>query len=82
MSVKAGDKVKTGQVLGVVDTIGGETQLHFELWEETTPRDPEGWLRDQSIGVLDGEGIGQGWICSEGAQEGVGIAVGIAVGDL
>ena len=44
VSVKAGEKVNTGQVLGVVDTIGGETQLHFELWEETTPRDPEGWL--------------------------------------
>ena len=48
VSVKAGDKVKTGQVLGVVDTIAGETQLHFELWEDKTPRDPEGWLRGLS----------------------------------
>ena len=45
VSVKAGDAVKTGQVLGVVDTIGGETQLHFELWDDKTPRDPENWLR-------------------------------------
>ncbi len=45
VSVKAGDKVKTGQVIGKVDTIAGETQLHFELWEDRTPRDPEGWLR-------------------------------------
>ena len=45
VSVKAGDKVKTGQVIGRVDTIAGETQLHFELWEDKTPRDPEGWLR-------------------------------------
>lgn len=45
VSVKAGDKVKTGQVIGKVDTIAGDTQLHFELWEDKTPRDPEGWLR-------------------------------------
>lgn len=45
VNVKAGDKVKTGQVLGRVDTIAGETQLHFELWEGKTPRNPELWLR-------------------------------------
>lgn len=45
VSVKTGDKVKTGQVLGVVDTIGGETQLHFQIWKETTPQNPENWLR-------------------------------------
>jgi len=45
VSVKAGDKVKTGQVLGKVDTISGETQLHFELWEGKTARNPEQWLR-------------------------------------
>ena len=45
VGVKAGDKVKTGQVLGVVDTIGGEDQFHFELWKERTPQDPENWLR-------------------------------------
>lgn len=45
VSVKAGDKIKTGQVIGLVDTISGETQLHFELWEGKNPRNPENWLR-------------------------------------
>lgn len=45
VKVKAGDKVSTGQSIGVVDTIDGQTQLHFQLWEGSTPRDPEGWLR-------------------------------------
>ena len=45
VSVKAGDKVKTGQVLGQVDTIDGQTQLHFEVWKEKTPENPESWLR-------------------------------------
>lgn len=44
-SVKAGDKVKTGQVIGVVDTINGETQLHFQIWQKQTPQNPELWLR-------------------------------------
>lgn len=43
--VKADDKVKVGDVLGSVDTIAGETQLHFQLWENTLPKDPEKWLR-------------------------------------
>lgn len=45
VAVKAGDKVKTGQVLGHVATIAGETQLHFQLWQGKTPQDPEKWLR-------------------------------------
>ena len=45
VGVKVGDKVKTGQVLGVVDTISGEDQFHFELWKERTPQNPENWLR-------------------------------------
>lgn len=44
--VKQGDKVKTGQKIGVVDTINGETTFHFEIWnEKTTPQNPETWLR-------------------------------------
>ncbi|MBR5403282.1 MAG: peptidoglycan DD-metalloendopeptidase family protein [Bacteroidales bacterium] len=46
VAVKPGDKVKTGQVVGIVDTIGGEDLFHFELWQETTPQNPENWLRD------------------------------------
>lgn len=45
VNVKAGDKVKTGQVIGTVDTIGGETQLHFQIWSGRTPQNPEIWLR-------------------------------------
>ena len=45
VNVKAGDKVGTGQVLGLVDTIDGQTQLHFEVWQEKTPENPENWLR-------------------------------------
>ena len=45
VGVKVGDKVKTGQVLGVVDTISGEDQFHFELWKERSPQNPENWLR-------------------------------------
>jgi len=44
VSVKAGDKVSTGDVLGIVDTISGETQLHFQLWKGTSSIDPEPWL--------------------------------------
>lgn len=45
VSVKAGEKVKTGTVVGKVDTINGNTQLHFETWQNTKPQDPEHWLR-------------------------------------
>lgn len=45
VSVKAGDKIKTGQVLGTVDTINGQTQLHFELWKGNAPQNPESWLK-------------------------------------
>lgn len=45
VSVKAGDKVKTGQVLGTVEPIGGSTQLHFQLWSSKGPQNPESWLR-------------------------------------
>ncbi len=45
VSVKAGDKIETGDVLGVIDTINGQTQLHFEVWKGKTPQNPEQWLR-------------------------------------
>jgi murein DD-endopeptidase MepM/ murein hydrolase activator NlpD len=45
VSVKAGDKVKTGQVLGVIDTINGQTQLHFEIWQGKKAQNPELWLK-------------------------------------
>ena len=45
VTVKAGDKVKTGDRLGAVDTIGGENQFHFQLWSGRQPQNPELWLR-------------------------------------
>ncbi len=45
VSVKSGDKVKTGDVLGIIDTINGQTQLHFEVWQGKTPQNPESWLK-------------------------------------
>ena len=45
VNVKAGAKVKTGDVIGTVDTINGDTQLHFEVWKGTKPQNPESWLR-------------------------------------
>ena len=45
VTVKAGEKVKTVQVLGTVDTLSGEDQFHFQLWQERTPQNPENWLR-------------------------------------
>lgn len=45
VSVKAGDRVRTGEVIGIVDTIDGQTQLHFQIWKEKSPQNPEIWLR-------------------------------------
>ena len=45
IAVKAGDKVKTGQRLGTVETVQGETQLHFQIWAGREPQNPETWLR-------------------------------------
>ena len=42
--VKSGDKLKAGTLLGHVDTIAGETQLHFQIWKGTDSLDPEKWL--------------------------------------
>lgn len=45
VSVKAGDKIKTGDVIGTVDTLDGETQLHFQIWQGSKPQNPELWLK-------------------------------------
>lgn len=45
VNVKAGDKVETSESIGKVDTINGDTQLHFEVWQNTKPQNPESWLR-------------------------------------
>lgn len=43
--VKAGDKVKTGDVLGTLHVDNNTSVLHFELWNGTTKQNPELWLR-------------------------------------
>lgn len=45
VTVKAGQKITTGQVVGTVDTIGGEDLFHFELWKGSVPQNPEAWLK-------------------------------------
>jgi len=45
VEVKSGDKVTIGQTLGRIDTIDGQTELHFEVWKEKEPENPELWLR-------------------------------------
>ena len=45
VSVKAGDKVKTGQGLGTVGVVDGQTQLHLQIWKGSTPQNPEIWLQ-------------------------------------
>ena len=47
ISVKKGDKVKTGQQLGTVGVINGTAQMHFELWKDKTPQNPSNWLREK-----------------------------------
>lgn len=42
VSVKIGDRVKTGQTLGSIS--GSESVLHFEIWNETTMLNPESWI--------------------------------------
>ncbi len=47
VSVKKGDRLKTGQALGTISTAQGEnrSRLHFELWLGTIVQNPEGWIR-------------------------------------
>ena len=44
-SVKAGDEVKTGDLLGTVDVINDQVLLHFQVWQGNKPQNPEHWLR-------------------------------------
>lgn len=44
-NVKAGDTVVLGQQIGTVDTINGQTQLHFQVWVDNKPQNPEAWLK-------------------------------------
>lgn len=44
-SVKAGDKVNAGDLLGTVDMINDQVLLHFQVWQGNKPQNPEHWLR-------------------------------------
>lgn len=47
--VKKGDKIKTKQNIGVVDTDeNGKTEVHFEIWKGSTLMNPEFWLYSNS----------------------------------
>lgn len=45
LAVKTGDKVTTGQKLGVVEAMGGTSQIHFEIWQNKVPQNPANWLK-------------------------------------
>jgi len=45
VSVKSGQKVKTGDKLGTLEPDGNASSLHFQLWKGTSKQDPERWLR-------------------------------------
>lgn len=45
VNVKVGDVVNTGDVIGEVETINGETELHFEIWGDNKAQNPSKWLR-------------------------------------
>lgn len=44
VSVKSGQKVKTGDKLGTLESDGTNSSLHFQLWKGTAKQDPEKWL--------------------------------------
>lgn len=45
LNVAEGDKVKTSDVIGSVDAINGQVQLHFEVWKGSKPQNPVTWLK-------------------------------------
>lgn len=45
VSVKVGDKLSTGNVIGTLEKQASTATLHFELWNGTTKQNPELWLK-------------------------------------
>lgn len=44
--VKAGDNIKTKEVLGRIHTTGeGKTELHFEIWKGKSKQNPSYWIK-------------------------------------
>ena len=44
VDVKTGQKVRAGAPIGTVETVGGVTEFHFQLWKGRQPQNPELWL--------------------------------------
>lgn len=44
VQVSKGDKIKTKDVLGSVNTSDGKTEVHFEVWKATTKMNPALWI--------------------------------------
>lgn len=45
VSVKSGQKVSQGSVIGTIDTNQESSEMHFELWMGTQKQNPENWLK-------------------------------------
>ena len=45
VTVKSGQKVATGQVLGYLEEDGRASSIHFQIWKGTMKQNPEAWLR-------------------------------------
>ncbi len=46
VTVQKDDKIKMGQSLGKVATVKGVSELHFEIWQDKSPTNPEDWLKN------------------------------------
>jgi len=44
ITVKSGDSVKRGQVIGTLVETDGTSVIHFQLWKGTEKQDPEHWI--------------------------------------
>lgn len=45
VSVKSGQKLKTGDVIGTLEADGAGSSLHFQIWNGTQKQNPEQWLK-------------------------------------
>ena len=45
VSVKSGQKIKTGDVIGTLEADGNGSSLHFQIWNGTQKQNPEQWLK-------------------------------------
>lgn len=53
--VKVGDQVKAKQIIGTVAKLSDKNtyELHFEIYEETTPLNPNPWLKKSKMAKMD-----------------------------